>query len=253
MNIIIGSSIKRIQEVGSTNNYAAEQLLTNRPQEGTVFVANSQVDGRGQTSNKWESEPYKNLTFSIVLYPDILEIAQQFEISKAVSLGITDFLNGKVQQVSIKWPNDIYVGTRKIGGILIENSVRINKISSCIVGIGLNINQKIFITDAPNPVSLTQITKLDYDLETILIELCDKIDRRYQQLISLKFNSIDDDYIAMLYQSDQWAIYKDAGGTFTGRIIGVDRYGRLRIESEAGSIRKYQFKEVEFEINTETL
>ena len=137
MNIIIGSSIKRIQEVGSTNNYAAEQLLTNRPQEGTVFVANSQVDGRGQTSNKWESEPYKNLTFSIVLYPDILEIAQQFEISKAVSLGITDFLNGKVQQVSIKWPNDIYVGTRKIGGILIENSVRINKISSCIVGIAI--------------------------------------------------------------------------------------------------------------------
>ncbi len=252
MNIIIGSSIKRIQEVGSTNNYAAEQLLTNRPLEGTVFVANSQVDGRGQTSNKWESEPNKNLTFSFVTYPDFLKIAQQFEISKAVSLGITDFLTGKVEDVSIKWPNDLYVGTKKIGGILIENSVRINQISSCIVGIGLNINQKIFYTDAPNPISLHQITGFEYDLDNVLVELCHHIDTRYQQLISLKFKPIDDDYAAVLYQSGQWATYKDEGGTFTGRIVGVDRYGRLKIESEDGTCRKYQFKEVEFK-DKETL
>lgn len=251
MNAIVGSYIKRILELGSTNNYAAEQLLTNRPQEGTVFVANSQVDGRGQSANKWESEPDKNLTFSIVLYPHFLEIAQQFEISKAVSLGITDFLIKKVGQVSIKWPNDIYVGKGKIGGILIENSIRINQISTCIVGIGLNINQKKFITDAPNPVSLHQITGFDYDLESQLNELCHKIDTRYQQLISRTFKPIDDDYVAMLYQSDQWATYKDSGGTFSGRIVGVDRYGRLRIETGEGTIRKYQFKEVEF-IRTET-
>ena len=193
------------------------------------------------------------MTFSIVLYPDFLEIAKQFEISKAVSLGITDFLNGKVGHVSIKWPNDIYFGTRKIGGILIENSVRINKISSCIVGIGLNINQKVFITDAPNPVSLNQITGLDYDLETVIIDLCHKIDNRYNQLISRKFKLIDDDYAALLYQSAQWANYKDDAGDFKGRIVGVDRYGRLRIETEGGTIRKYQFKEVEFQINIETL
>ena len=246
MNIIIGSCIKRILEIGSTNNYAAEQLLTNRPQEGTVFVANSQVDGRGQTSNKWESEPNMNLTFSIVLYPDYLEISNQFEISKAVSLGITDFLKEKTGQVSIKWPNDIYIANGKIAGILIENSVRINKISTCIIGIGLNINQKIFSGDAPNPVSLSQITGLEYNLENILTGLCHKIDKRFQQLITGEFTEIDRDYEEMLYKLGSWSIYKNDAGNFTGRILGVDRYGRLKIETEDGIIRKYQFKEVVF-------
>ena len=121
MNKIIGSKIERINELGSTNNYAATQLLTKRLQEGTVFVANSQLDGRGQVSNKWESEPGKNLTFSILLFPDFLEIMRQFEISKAISLGVADFLKEHTDQVSIKWPNDIYIGNRKVAGILIEN------------------------------------------------------------------------------------------------------------------------------------
>ena len=246
MNKIIGSCIKRILEIGSTNNYAAEQLLTNRPQEGTVFVANSQVDGRGQTSNKWESEPNTNLTFSIVLYPDFLEISNQFEISKTVSLGITDFLNERVGQVSIKWPNDIYLGNGKIAGILIENSVRINKISTCIIGIGININQKIFRGDAPNPVSLSQITGFEYNLEDTLTGLCQQIDSRFQQLINGGFKEIDIDYAEMLYKSGIWSTYRDDVGIFRGRILGVDRYGRLKIETEGGTFRKYQFKEVVF-------
>ena len=246
MNIIIGSCIKRILEIGSTNNYAADQLLTNRPQEGTVFVANSQVDGRGQTSNKWESEPNMNLTFSIVLYPDFLEIQRQFEISKAVSLGITDFLKEKTGQVSIKWPNDIYLGDKKIAGILIENSVRGNIIATCIIGIGLNINQKVFRGDAPNPESLGHVTGLEYNLDEVLIDLCQKIDNRFQQLTVGGFKKIDSDYIDMLYKSSIWSIYKDETGNFSGRILGVDRYGRLKIETEGGTIRKYQFKEVSF-------
>ena len=246
MNKIIGSCIMRILEVGSTNNYAAEQLLTNRPQEGTVYVANSQVDGRGQTSNKWESEPNMNLTFSIVLYPDFLEISNQFEISKAVSLGITDFLKERTGLVSIKWPNDIYLGNGKIAGILIENSVRINKISTCIIGIGLNINQKIFKGGAPNPVSLSQITGFEYNLEESLTGLCQQIDTRFQQLINGGFNKIDVDYSEILYKAGVWSIYRDDNGNFRGRILGVDRYGRLKIEIEGGTIRKYQFKEVVF-------
>ena len=236
----------RILEVGSTNNYAAEQLLTNRPQEGTVYVANSQVDGRGQTSNKWESEPNMNLTFSIVLYPDFLEISNQFEISKAASLGITDFLKERTGLVSIKWPNDIYIGNGKIAGILIENSLRINKISTCIIGIGLNINQKIFSSDTPNPVSLSQITGFEYNLEDTLTGLCQHIDSRFQQLVNGGFKEIDADYAKILYKSGTWSIYRDDTGNFRGRILGVDKYGRLKIEKEGGTIRKYQFKEVVF-------
>ena len=137
----IGSYIERVDELDSTNNYAASLLLTKRLPDGSVIVANSQVGGRGQATNKWESEPDKNLTFSIILYPEFMEITKQFEISKAISLGIVDFLKDLVDDVSIKWPNDIYIGSRKVAGMLMEYSIRKRKISSCIVGIGLNINQ----------------------------------------------------------------------------------------------------------------
>ncbi len=246
MNEIIGSTIEQIHITDSTNNYAATQLLTKRPPEGTVFVASSQIDGRGQQSNIWESEPFKNLTFSILLYPRFLEIVKQFEISKAISLGVTDYLKEISDQVSIKWPNDIYIGNRKIAGILIENSVSGNKISSCIVGIGLNINQLVFTGDAPNPVSLLQITGRVYDLDGALSNLCLKIDARYQQLLNGKFGQIDADYIEMMYRRDIWSPYADETGDFEGRIIGVDQIGQLKIETRSGRVRKYQFKEVTF-------
>jgi len=246
MNEIIGSKIERIDVLGSSNNYAATQLLTKRLPEGIVFVANSQVDGRGQVSNRWESEPNKNLTFSILLYPDFLEIMKQFEISKTISLGVVDFLKELTDHVSIKWPNDIYIGAKKAAGILIENSIRIDKISSCIVGIGLNINQQLFVSDAPNPVSLTQLTGLTYNLEEALSQLCQKIDARYHQLRKGDFRQIDDDYIGMMYQLGNWSNYSDENGDFEGQIIGVDQIGRLMIETRDGNIKKYHFKEVVF-------
>lgn len=246
MNKIIGTKIERIDELGSSNNYAATQLLTKRLPEGIVFVANSQVDGRGQVSNKWESEPNKNLTFSILLYPGFLEIMKQFEISKAISLGVVDFLKEQTDHVSIKWPNDIYIGSKKVAGILIENSIRIDKISSSIVGIGLNINQQKFTSDAPNPVSLSQITGKIYDLEELLPNLCAKIDARYHQLRNGDFSQIDDDYTEMLYQRDRWAPYSDENDDYEGHILGVDQIGRLKIETRTGIVNKYHFKEVVF-------
>ncbi len=249
MNEIIGSTIQRIHETDSTNNYAATQLLTKRLQEGIVFVADSQFDGRGQSGNKWESEPGRNLTFSILLYPDFLEIAKQFEISKAISLGIADFLNELTDHVSIKWPNDIYIGQGKAAGILIENSIRANIISSCIVGIGLNVNQQLFVTDAPNPVSLSGITGKEYNLKESLTKLCTKIDARYSQLRNGKFSQIDKDYSDMLFQRDVWSFYSDENGRFEGKLLGVDQIGRLMIETRSGKVNKYQFKEVAFETN----
>ena len=246
MNKIIGSTIERIDSVGSSNNYAASQLLTKRLTEGIVFVAGSQLDGRGQGSNRWESEPNRNLTFSILLYPDFIPIARQFEISKAISLGVTDFLKPLVDQVSIKWPNDIYVGHGKVAGILIENSIRTDRISSCIVGIGLNINQSVFISDAPNPVSLLQITGKVYDTDRMLSELCVHLDHRYHQLRNGTLRGIDQDYSQMMYQRDCWSPYSDENGEFEGRILGVDEIGRLLIETLNGTIKTYHFKEVVF-------
>lgn len=246
MNKIIGSSIKWITKTGSTNNYAANALLTERPAEGTVFVTNSQYDGRGQASSRWESEPDKNLTFSIILYPDFIEISNQFEISKMISLGVADFLKDKTGEITIKWPNDIYIGDRKAAGILIENSVRIKSISSCIVGIGLNINQQVFSNDLPNPVSLGQVTGQTYDLVHCLDDLCLKMDARYNQLMNRSFSRIDQDYVKMLYRLGEWSLYTDKNGTYEGRILGVDRTGQLQIEALSGKINRYQFKEVIF-------
>jgi len=247
VKIIIGSTIERIHEIGSTNNYAASVLLTKSLPEGAVFVADSQVDGRGHTTNKWESEPNQNLTFSIILYPAFLQIKNQFEISKTISLGVSDFLGELTSQVSVKWPNDIYIGNGKVAGILIENSIRQNIISSCIVGIGLNVNQKVFTSDAPNPVSLSQATGKTYDLDGSLSELCLKIDARYQQLIHSETERIDKDYSEKLYLSGIWSdYYSDEDGDFEGQILGVDSIGRLMILTRTGKINKYQFKEVVF-------
>ena len=246
MDKIIGSNIERIREIGSTNNYAAQQLLTKSLIEGTIFIADSQVEGRGQVLTKWESEPNKNLTFSILLYPDFLEINKQFELSKAISLGVCDFLKDIMGNTSIKWPNDIYIGKGKVAGILIENSVRINKISSSIVGIGLNVNQLFFTGDAPNPVSLSQITGKVYDLEESLYRLCLKIDARYHQLRSGEFGKIDYDYTDLLYQQGYWSNYSDENEDFEGKILGVDFIGRLMVETRTGKIKKFNYKEIVF-------
>lgn len=243
---MIGSIIERIHMVDSTNNYAANQLLTKRLPEGIVFVADSQIDGRGQVFNRWESEPNKNLTFSLVLYPGFLEISRQFELSKAISLGVTDYLKQSVEQVSIKWPNDIYLGSGKVAGILIENSISGRSISSCIIGIGLNINQMVFNSDAPNPVSLGQITGQAYHLEAALSELCLMLDARYAQLRRGEFRQIDEAYAERLYRRNCWSPYSDAAGDFEGKLLGVDKIGQLLIETRSAKVRKYQFKEVIF-------
>ncbi len=246
MNRIIGSAIQHISSIDSTNNYAATQLLTKSLSDGLVIVAYSQNVGRGQGQNKWESEPGKNLTFSIVLYPEFLEFPNQFKLSKVISLGVLDFLNSLPIKACVKWPNDIYLGTGKVAGILIENSIRGSKLCSAVVGIGLNINQQIFTSNAPNPVSISQVTGIIYPLEEALTQLCGFLDARYQQLIQKDFGSIDIDYLANLYRCGIWSDYSDQEGDFEGRIMGVDAIGQLEIEKRNGEIVKYQFKEVVF-------
>jgi len=242
----IGSYIERIEELDSTNCYASSLLLEKHPSEGTVIIANKQRKGKGQYTNKWESEANKNLTFSIILYPDFIDISRQFEISKAVSLGVADFIRQYADHVSIKWPNDIYVDKRKIAGILMEYSIQKNKISSCVIGIGLNINQNEFFSNAPNPVSLTQLTGKTYNLEECLTELLNKIDLRYQELMDENLIKIDREYVQQLYQREIWASYSSKGNVFNGKIIGVDDYGLLMIETTDKKVFKFDYKEVTF-------
>jgi BirA family biotin operon repressor/biotin-[acetyl-CoA-carboxylase] ligase len=221
-------------------------LLTKSLTEGTVFVAACQQAGRGTGVASWESATGLNLTFSIVLYPRQVSISQQFYISKAISLGVADFLSQFVKGVSIKWPNDIYVDDKKIAGILIETAITGGKFSRAIVGIGLNINQEVFLSDAPNPVSLKNLTGKTYELSQLLTELCTYLESRYQSLIKGNQTTLQHDYENLLYRKGVWAKYRDQNSDFEGMVYGVEEDGRLQIETRAGEMRGFYFKEVSF-------
>jgi BirA family biotin operon repressor/biotin-[acetyl-CoA-carboxylase] ligase len=243
---VIGQTVVLLEQVGSTNNYATSQVRENEVEEGTVFLAVSQTSGRGQQTNKWESEDGKNLTLSLVLHPYFLEIKDQFLLSKVICLGIEAFLCKYVDPVSIKWPNDLYVGNRKICGILIENAIMNGRFSSSVAGIGLNVNQAKFVSDAPNPVSLFQLTGKTYDLNRCLKELLEQIDFFYCKLLEGEVDEINRLFESKLFRLNNWHYFQDEKHEYRGRIIGVNEIGQLKVEEENGKVNAYHFKEVSY-------
>jgi BirA family biotin operon repressor/biotin-[acetyl-CoA-carboxylase] ligase len=244
--MIIGSKYIFREILPSTNSYATALLRSQSIQEGTIIFTNYQTDGRGQADNSWESEENKNLLFSLILYPHFIRPEELFLISKTVSLGICDFLNQHTGNVSIKWPNDIYVKDDKIAGNLIESSIMGDKIENTIAGIGLNLNQKKFKSDAPNPVSLALITGKEYNIQESLTNLASFLDKRYKQLMNGNWSEIDNEYSGNLYRYNQWSRYSDSRGIFEGRIVSVNSQGHLQIEDRTGKIFEYGYKEVNF-------
>lgn len=244
---IIGNKIISNDEILSTNTFAVNLLKHERPREGTIISTKKQTGGRGHGANQWESKPGMNLTISIILYPDFLKADEQFFLSMAMSLGIKDFLELFTGNIFIKWPNDIYVSDDKIAGILIENSISGNSFDYCITGIGININQKEFTGDAPNPISLTQITGIDYSLDDSLDLLCRQLDFRYTQIKDggnrqiLKRN-----YLENLYRYQEFVQFKCKNRKFTAKITGIDQSGRLILREKNGKINKFGFHEVSF-------
>jgi BirA family biotin operon repressor/biotin-[acetyl-CoA-carboxylase] ligase len=244
--MIIGCKLIFVENLPSTNSYSADLLKNHDIQEGTIIHTNYQSAGRGQINNSWESEYGKNLLISILLFPSMINPVDQFLISMTISLGICDFLKRYIHDCSIKWPNDIYVNNDKIAGILIENTILENRIENSIAGIGLNINQERFLSDAPNPVSLSILTGSGYDLSVCLSQLSSDLDKRYKQLISESFDLIKDEYVSMLYRLNEWHNFRDDNNIFPGRIVSVTDNGRPLVEKRDGNISEYSFKEVDF-------
>jgi BirA family biotin operon repressor/biotin-[acetyl-CoA-carboxylase] ligase len=165
----------------------------------------------------------------------------------AVSLGICELLDKFIPGSKIKWPNDIYVNNDKIAGILIESTIMGSQIESCVAGIGLNINQTIFLSDAPNPVSLKLLTGKDFNTDELLQDLSVALDKKYKQLLNEDFETIMKEYISRLYKINVWSDYRDKTGAFAGRIISVHENGLIKIEKKkTGIVTEYSFKEVEF-------
>lgn len=237
-----------LADVDSTNNYANRLILSEAAEEGTVVLAHYQKMGRGQSGNKWESEPGKNLLCSVILYPRFLLAEHQFFISKVVSLALFDFLHTETDKVTIKWPNDLYVGKTKIAGILIENALKGKFLLQAVAGIGLNLNQEEFLTDVPNPVSLKQITGKNYDVEAVAREVTTRLFYWYNKLKQGELEEIADNYFSHLFRIGQWSSFRKGNEMFEARIVGVGEYGQLLLEDRNGTITSYMFKEVEFVI-----
>ena len=244
--MIIGSRKIYYDKLSSTNTMAATLIKKGNVQEGTIVYTGFQYSGKGQKGNTWESEEGKNLLISIILFPVTVRAENQFIISKVISLGISDFLGQLTENISIKWPNDIYIQDDKIAGILIEHSVIRNDLEYTIAGIGININQEVFTGGAPNPTSLKIVTGIYHDTEKCLSSLTGDIDKRYKQLLYDRRDRIDEDYFSSLYKAGTWNEFKDNKGIFEGKIIAVTDTGRLQIEDRRGRIYEYGFKEVDF-------
>ena len=226
-----------IDETDSTNRWLREQ----GGEENMVVWADYQTAGRGCGTNHWESERGKNLTFSMLLHPNDVPAQKQFRISRAISLAICKALGQHIGDLSIKWPNDIYWRDGKIGGILIEVTLQGNKVKDCIIGIGLNVNQRVFRSDAPNPVSMWQICEQETDCEQLLQEIL----QAFQEYMC---KSNKDEYQSMLYRRKGFHPYADKDGAFMAEIIDVEDDGHLLLRDDNGQLRRYAFKEVTFVI-----
>ena len=201
--------------------------------------ADYQTAGRGQGTNRWESERGKNLTFSILLHPVDLPANRQFLLSMQVSLAICEALSEHIGDLSIKWPNDIYWRNAKIAGILIENRLQGQVIRDSIVGVGLNVNQRQFQSDAPNPISLWQICEHETDREQLLKDILAALDRLLGQ-------EVREQYLSMLYRRKGFHPYVDKDGAFMAELEDVEDDGHLLLCDDSGGRRRYAFKEVMF-------
>ena len=232
-------------EVLSTNNYATRLLASEKVEEGTIVLTFRQTKGRGHGKNVWESEDFKNLTFSLVLFPDFLPANMQFLLSQVVSLGLFDFLSGKTSGVAIKWPNDLLIHGKKVAGILIENSVLGENLQSSVVGIGININQVNFPDHLPQATSLAIETGIEYELDAACQLIMADIMKWYRLLRDKHTEIIKEEYLKFLFRMGQKSLFRKNDELFEAEIAGIDNFGQLLLKNSSGEILVFPFKSVE--------
>lgn len=239
--LFMGQSLVYVPECHSTNSEALKLLQSNaQVAAGTVIITDNQTAGRGQRGNTWESEAGKNLTLSIILKPTFLHPKDQFQLNIAVSLGLYDYLTSQVTHVKIKWPNDMMLGDQKACGMLIENQISGQQIQSCIIGIGLNVNQESF--SLPTATSMAIKKGHAFELNEAFAELLQRVEARYLQLRS-KIN-LKEEYVAALYGAGEKRSFKSGDEVFEGMISGIDSAGLLEVKVGEGK-RYFNLKQIQ--------
>ena len=241
--------IKWLEEVDSTNNEIVRCMdsLDNL----SVISAKNQFAGRGQRGNSWKVSPGDNLTFSVLLRPGEdgvpkVKATDQFRISQVTTLAVRDLLSAHALSPSIKWPNDIYIGDKKICGMLIENTLSGKYIRSSILGIGINVNQTEFDPSLMNPVSMAVLTGEKYSTEALLEEFCTILGERIPLLDDPR--TLGETYTGFMYRFGMEYDYTDCRSeeVFKGKIVGVNEQGQLVVEVENGEIKEFGFKEISY-------
>ncbi|MEM6628454.1 MAG: biotin--[acetyl-CoA-carboxylase] ligase [Bacteroidota bacterium] len=234
-----------LEEISSTNEWIKAQLGQKLP-HGTVVRAIHQVQGKGQMGSTWEVEPGKNLTFSFLLHHEDFFVKEAFFLSKWIGISLVSWLKKRIKQKSIyiKWPNDIWVENKKIAGILIENQLEGQRVSSSIIGIGININQQNFGYDLQHKAtSLIQATEQEEELEPLLWEFLSEISNYYRFFLQKYWAFLDKRYLQEMMGYQQLCNFEHQGRNFQAWIDGVERNGRLRLK-QGGELQTWDIKEL---------
>lgn len=237
--------IYHLDTTTSTNDDARDPKY----RHGDIVWAEHQTAGRGQRGHKWLSPEGENLTFTMVVEPHFLPVAEQFLLCEALSVALTDTFAAYGITTRIKWTNDIYAGDRKLEGVLIEHNYSGTTLSRSLLGIGINVNQTEFDPTLPNPVSMAQLTRRRYNRREVLetFERC--MLARYEQLEHGDREALQRDYRERMYALGEMRPFRYPDGTLTrGVIEGVRPSGELILRHEDGSLGEYLFKEIEFVI-----
>ncbi len=242
MNII------KLNAIDSTNSYIKKLANKTVIESYTVVVANHQTKGRGQLGTTWTSKSGKNLTFSILVRFKSFKATRQFYLSMAVSLGVLTIVK-KVVKISfkIKWPNDILAEKDKVAGILIENILSGNYIKKSVIGIGLNVNQENFPSEIGNVTSLKKSTGINWDKDILLKDIVNSIQYYIKFIEQKEFSKLKELYVASLYKYKNPTMFETKEGVvFLGKIVDVFEDGRLVVELENETTRKFNLKEIKF-------
>jgi BirA family transcriptional regulator, biotin operon repressor / biotin---[acetyl-CoA-carboxylase] ligase len=240
--LFTGQKLVYVPECHSTNSLLAEMLQETELPDGSVLITDYQTQGRGQRGNRWESGRGVNLTFSLLLRPKFLATRDQFQLSMAIALGIASGLQHWVDNsVALKWPNDLMTDDRKLGGVLIENQSQGTQLTASIVGIGINVNQRVL--PFPNTCSLIQVVGSPVELNDVFERIAAGVEAKYMQLRSGAHDLLREEYLSLLYRRGVPQLFEAGGRSFTGVITGVDDAGRLLVR-EGEVERAYSMKEI---------
>ena len=233
-------------QLDSTNAYLQRRQLEHDIRN-RVVSADEQTAGKGMGSNGWESEAGKNLTFSLAVDMGFLPAERQFLLSEAVPLGIIEVLDDflPTEKLSIKWPNDLYYGNRKLAGILINSTIKANMMDVSIIGIGLNVNQVQFQDWPTHPISMKMITGKDYDLQPLMEHIAERIITKVE-LLKNSPTAIERAYLKRLFRYQTWADYEVGENVRKLFMAGIDPFGRLMMMDDTDNSYCFDIKEIKF-------